>query len=465
VTGFTYQGGPGNEDEFTVGDAGVDMLSEISVGSSYFHVLPGFYASGRAYTPDAENYGLGTRARQHDEDRIIICGVWAYDDERDKTLEWVLKDISAKAGVLDWDLKKSIDLTVTPPSTVQPLWLDDAQRDFDLTVTLPEAAGTGDSFVLLARATSKLAATPVDGNLTDFAAVKLTYSYDGAGWTVSLHQTSDGEDAVNRDDWVLVDEFSVGSSAGGKRLRFVGHETFFSIYVNDDRLRTFHTGRIYDLGTDGFSLSLKVSGYIGIWRTGATADWTDTEITQPELWTWTDAVILDQRMNAVAGLERAIRDRRVKFFGTPAGALRISTFDSRDTLPAIGDLLYSDGSSPTDGIPTHIRVAGAEISEYIDHVAAAEYGLIFALAQAESLEEEEAYIEAQRLIEDAVSQSGARAQAAAAQLDWEVEDEVPVSYVPADGGPTVDDNYIVDSARLSFRPGDMVMQATIRKAP
>jgi len=474
VTNFYYQAGPSSEDEFKVADATLAELQELAVGDSEFHVLPGFCCASRGNAPEAEVYGLGVLARQHDEDRIIIKGVWAYDDERDKSLEWVLKDISAKAGILDWDVEKSIDLTVTPPCTVQPLWLTDIdgadvyQRDFDLIVTLPNvAASPFDSFMLIARATSKLASTPVDGNLTDFAAVKLTYSWNGSYWTVSLHQTSDDADAANRDDWVLIDTFDIQDAAGGKRLRFVGHENFFSVYINDYLLRTFHTGPIYGYDTDGYSESLEGPGYIGIWRgwcaEGAT-NWNNTTITQPELWAWTDAVILDQRMNAVAGLQRVIRDRRIKFFGTAAGALKISTFDSRDTLPTIGDLLYSDGSSPTDRVPTHIRVVGAEISEYIDHSAAAEYGLLFALAQAESLEEEEAYIEAQRIVDDAVSQAFARQQTAAAQLDWETEDKIPVSYVPFDGGLTVDDDYIVDSVRLSFKPGDMTMQATVRKA-
>jgi len=457
---------------FTIGDALQSTYDEIISGKSFFHVLPSFDLKNggahRANVIDAETHPLGVIARQHNEDRIIINGVWAYDDESDKSLEWVLKDIAAKAGVQDFDTNKSIDLTVTPPSSSQPLWLTDingadvSQRDFDLTITLLEAAGSGDSFVLIARASSKLAAAPDDGNLTDFSAVKITYAYDGSVWTVSLHQT--GIAGSNEDDWVKVDEYDIGS-ASGKRLRIVGRENFFSIYVNDYRLRTFHAGPIYGYDTDGYCNAIDGPGFIGIWRTGSTADWTDTEIEQPELWAWTDAVILDQRMNAVAGLQRVIRDRRVKFFGTASGALRISTFDSRDELPTIGNLLYSDGSSPTDRIPTHIRVVGAEISEYIDHDAAADYGLTFALAQAESLEEEEAYIEAQRIVDDAVSQAFARRQTAAAQLDWETEDQVPVSYVPFDGGPTVDDDYIVDSVRLSFRPGDMTMQATVRKAP
>ena len=168
-------------------------------------------------------------------------------------------------------------------------------------------------------------------------------------------------------------------------------------------------------------------------------------------------------MSVTAGFGRAIRDRHIKFFGKANGALKISAFDARDELPAgTGELTHQDSTGPTDRIPTHIRVSGEEESEYIAHTAAALYGLVYTLAQCPSLDEEEAYVEARRIVAEALSYSGARQPSAAAQLDWETEDLVPFQYAPADGGAAIDSEFIVDSISFGYQPGQLDMRATLR---
>lgn len=538
------------------------MEDNMSGAYAYFHVLPGFHVKNqgggrRGNSPSAKAYPLGTIVRQHADDLIRIRGVWAYDDEFDKSLECILRDIATKAGVLDFDVGTSIDTSVAVPNAVTesgPAWLSGVeQRDFDLTITLPSVLSAGQAIGIIARSTSN--STLHSGgvwDLTNVAAIAAGYGLSGDGTPyISTAQTS--QSGANEADWVTARIEYLDASVVGKRLRFVGHENFVAIYLNDMWLRTFHFGPIYGYDTDGYDNTVEGPGYIGLYGVGTSPIVT---VTQPELYAWTDGIILDQRMNAVAGLKRAIRDRRVKFFSKADGSLKISLFDTRDkpqqeldseqgnlsygihdtlvddaqdfgdwetltgdaayrvtvvntdettnwayigeamaesmmpyqdiartttgwngTNPAgktpasyiieaavtTSDQIYQDEAGPTDRILTHIRVSGEEEAEYIDHVSAAEYGLLFALAQCPSLDEEEAYAEARRIVEDTVSQAGARRSTMVAQLNWEVEDEISVCYVPADGGPTIDADYIVDTMNLRFRPGDLQMNAMLRK--
>jgi hypothetical protein len=292
--------------------------------------------------------------------------------------------------------------------------------------------------------------------------VVILYGQDGSGnRELLLYQT--GTEGSNEDDWVLRDHLELDSSMLGKRLRFVAQRNFFTVYVNDAYAGTMHAGAILGQDTDGYSTAVEGAGYVGIYRTGTTASFVNTTVTQPELYTWTDAKILDQKMDAVAGLVRVIGDKRIKFQSTQDGQLKISAYTSRDDLGSIGDLIYQDSTQPTDFIPTHIRAVGEEISEYIDHSAAEKYGLLFSTANTPELDEEAAYAESARLVKDAIAQAGARRMFAGGQLDWEPEDEVEVSYTPYDGGGTVSEDVIVDAVSWRYKPGDLAMNATARE--
>lgn len=469
----TNSSNAGGKDTFTIAICEEEAKALID-GETKFMLLPGVKSWRPGYwgMGDQLARASGVLARQHHEPGIWIRRVLACDDDFDKDLEWVLKDIAAKAGVLDFTVANSISETFTPPDVaVAPRWLDDIasvdvrQRDFDITITVPSTPLANDYIAVLARALTELAVAPIDGNLGNWSAVKITYGRDASLHPYMRLEQTNGEGASNSDAWLEVDKIILNDAlALGKRIRFVGRENFFTVYVNDCFAATMHAGATFGKATDGYSEDLDGRGYIGVFC-GGSPSWANTTAVQNELWAWTDGIILDQRMNAIAGLERTIRDRRVRFQGTSTGALKISTYQTRDDVGTIGDHVYKDTAGPTDHVATHVRVVSEEISEYIDHASAALYGLVFSLAQCPSLDEEEAYVEAQRLTDDAVSLAGARQAATAARLEWEPEDELDIAYTPADGGPTVSDDFIVLSTKLSYQPGDLSMAATIRKKP
>jgi hypothetical protein len=261
---------------------------------------------------------------------------------------------------MDFETAYSVDETPfsdddTPAAAV---WFEDENgdslyaRDFDLTFTLPNQIEDGDSLVVIA-GDSQLSAAPTNGNLTSFAGCKITYLRSGTSWYVQFHQTTADAGSSTKADWVKIDEvafnLSVDDTAGGKRVRIVGYDDFFSVYINNRWIRTFHLGPVFDDPDDGYDSTMEdAPRYVGVYRGGSSADWTGITVTQPELWTWTDGIILDQRMNAIAGMMRAIRDRRVSLLPRPDGALKISQFKTRSTLDSLGDQIYEESDNPTD---------------------------------------------------------------------------------------------------------------------
>jgi hypothetical protein len=526
--------------------------SKVEV-DDYFKLVPGFYLPGRGDSEEATSHGTGTIMRQHYEPYIRIREVQAYDDDFDKTLEWVLEDMASKAGMLDFDTGKSIDLTTTPSlqSSANINWLASVyQKDFDITVDLGTKPGTNQLIRLIVRSPAQTSIDIGAADVSSLSCILLSYGKIGADVWTQLAQTN------LQGNFKVIDTKTYDATALGTKVRFIGKDNFFTIIVDGRYLRTMHAGPIYGNDDDGWNTTHGEAGYIGLVQQGAT--WSDLPVTQPELWAWTDGIILAQRMSVTSGMQRAIRDRHIKFFGKADGTLRISTFDTRDeplksvdsnqgylsyltsphrlrdeeqvftdweaqegwaqfkivvtnsdsteswaylgtALPDLydsihafqetslttagwngtdpsgktpvsylidqvstGDLTFQDSTGPTDRIPTHIRVSGEEESEYIAHTAAALYGLVYALAQCPSLDEEEAYAEAQRIVTEALSYSGARQPSAGAALNWETEDLVAFQYIPADGGATIDREFIVDNIGFGYQPGQLDMRATLR---
>lgn len=441
-----------------------DIL-EAPYGESYIMPIPGFQVSRDRISGVPQNHPHNSIARSHYNDEIRIRGVWAYDGEFDKTLEWTLCDMAAKAGVLDFDVADSVyETAVSCPNFVSssgPTWLqkngaDLYQRDFDLTITLPSNLVAGQALCLLLRASSTGA--KFNSNVWAMGAtagVVLSYFVDATGPFLELQQTRSDSGTI-----ATVDQVRLDNSMIGKRVRVVGFENHIAVYVDDCWAYTFHFDPTFPAYDDGYDEMLDGAGYVGLFAYGTTFDVT---VEQPELWAWTDGKILDQRQCAVDGMQNAIGDRRVKYRGNADGSLKISTFDDRDDLGIVSDLIYRDTASPSDSITTHVRAVGEEIAEYVDHDRAALYGLTFGVVNTPSLDEEEAYAEAQRIVDDAISIIGGRNLEAAAQLDWETEDEIEVDYDPVDGGPTITGMYIVDDTSFQFEPGDLVMTASLRE--
>jgi hypothetical protein len=329
--------------------------------------------------------------------------------------------------------------------------------------------------------------------MSGISALALNYKNQAGTPKLELYQTN-----TDTSSWVKVDEAVLDSSMLGKTVRVVAHERFVTVYINGAQAQTLACGPIYGSTTDGWESALLKAGYACI-RTGD-HDPDNIHVTQPQLWALKDSTILDSRNSALAGLKRAIEDRRIKFISTiryvtDGGGNReampvlrfgyaslkfedwelsgwehwLGTFsDHREgdaEFPAGGTHLaiYEDGITQTDRIPTHVRIIGAEICDYIDHEAAQRYGLNFVAYHCPSLEEEEAYKEAQRMVRDAVSQAGSRQPTSSAQLHWEPEDALEMRYTPHDGGPEVYSNYIVHSVQMSFKRAELVAKADLRE--
>jgi len=445
-------------------------------------IYPGFYLPGRASPHETETaHGKGTIIRQHWNPVIMVEGVWAYDDETDKTLEWAIEEIAAKAGVLDFDTEYSINEASVSTQASIPYWLTDVfsddvyQKDFDITVTLPTVPESqGDFLTLLCRANTKFgSATTGDVSSLSALAVNLGLRAGITSPVLELQQTS-----TNTSGWIMVDRIEIPGDNIGNTVRFVGREKFITVYSNGCKLGTLHTEEIFGVDADGYAETFTQPGYIAVQSYGSYTPVVD--VTQPELWEWTDAITLDSRQNAINGLDSAIRDRRVRFVGTldtdtGQPMLRFSNMALRYTTATLSNFsqwlgtitdhqsgdanypaggahvsIYRDQTAETDRIPTHIRVEGYETGDYIDDNSARRYGLMFQSHHVPSLDEEAAYTEASYIVKDAIAHSGSRKPTAAAQLDWEPEDALLLDYTTYDDGEEVSDYYIVDSVSFSF---------------
>ena len=464
-------------DKLFIDDCSLDEFGERTWKDGEFPtitVYPGFYLPGRASKNNpAESHGKGTKIRQHWSPTLTIEGVWATDGESDKNLEWTMKDIATRAGVLDFDTEYSINTSGSlPVSPANPTWLDGVlgddvqQRDCDLTIELGSAVGSDQGVEIYARMSSE--GDP--DSPSSLVGIRLVYYNDASsGPYVKAYQTNSST------GWVLVDSHYLDSSVAGSTIRLVARERFFTFYVDGHQCPSLTIGPAYGYDSDGWSSDLDSAGYLGVRCLGSAISAT---ITQPELWAWTDAVVVDTRQNAIGGLERALRERRIKFVPTigssdepvlrisymalPYTTSNITTFDhwlgtitdhqSGDAdYPAGGThvSIYRDETGETDRIPSHIRVIGSEVSEYVDHNSARRYGLLFMSQQCPHLEEEEAYQEAARIVRDAISHSGARRPTTAAQLHWESEDALLLDYTTYDG-QEVSGYFIVDSVTLNY---------------
>lgn len=466
------EGSAGSGDKMQVEDVNPEDFATFDVwhhDSGHFPsswILPGFYLPGRAHPQEPKTaHAKGTKIRQHWNPVLYIEGVWATDGESDKSLEWTMKDIATRAGVLDFDTGYTINGGFAHIGTT-PVWLTDVfgdyvfQRDFDITISLTSTVSSGEYMDIYCRMQSR---DNSPGGLV------LRYGVTANNAYISAYQ-GDADSGA----WRLVDKYEVDSSVVGSEVRLVARERFFTFYIDGHQCPTLTVGPVYGLSSDGWSDDSETAGYMGYYS----SEKTSALISQSELWAWTDAIVVDTRQNAIGGLGKALRDRRIKFVPTigPSGepVLRISymalpyttsnitTFDhwlGTITDHQSGDAgfpsggahvsIYRDETGETDRIPSHVRVVGSEVSEYVDHNSARRYGLLFMSHQCPHLEEEEAYQEAARIVRDAISHSGARRPTTAAQLHWEPEDALLLDYTTYDGRD-VSDYFIVDSVMLNY---------------
>jgi len=208
-----------------------------------------------------------------------------------------------------------------------------------------------------------------------------------------------------------------------------------------------------------FSPDLLKYSRVGFGFTQSGASFT---VKQDELWTPVDATLSSQGSNAFQASDLVISDAHVRILSDQTLAVRISLFDTHDDAGTLPDVIFSDRQQLTDALPTHIRATGEEIGEYFDHAGMALYGVSFMARTVESLDEEEAFREARRTVQDIIGINQGRTEHIAALLHLEPEDEVTVDYVSADG-QTVLGDYIVNNIQMSHTRPAMEMIVSLRK--
>lgn len=380
-------------------------------------------------------------------DLVNVC---SFDIESDKSIDWIIKDIAAKAGILDFsnsendsDTRKSISETVEATT----VWLDDELPDFDLRFDLANAPSNTDVTTLYFGCDTK------DTSPTIGAKLEITASTSTL--TIDLYHTANGT-------WTKIktDTFNYVS---GQTYRIVKRGRSIAFYVEDRLAFTGMLRSIFGLSTDNYNSFVESGGYVGI----------DTDVSGSHtLWMYdlfalvgsddSAGIIADQGNPAFKAIQSVIKDVRIKVLPTAEGHLKIDRFETRSDLGTVPDLVLGFSQQPTNRIPTHIRVIGAEIGEYFDHARAAEYGIIFHTIQAEALDEDESYDEAARVVLDALSYSNGIDTTLGAQLDWEVEDKVTFNMTTYDG-EIVSMNGIVDSINTNFGLASLELNAKIRK--
>lgn len=395
----------------------------LSVGESKYCILPGFYVTVDGVERNVSAgayYNPGERILQHFNDKIHLCEVQMYDLELDKSMDWALKDVAVKAGILDF--------AGATASDDSDLVIDEVLSDVAYEV-LPTLYNDFSVYCVLH--------TP--------NTIRFTLSSDGVDSEFSSNQAGVAPLTV-MSDVIPLDFFSAPEIVTANYIFVTLVDGFLSMWSDNRLVFTVKLVDPYKLNTVG-NIYIRAM---------------EMDIAQYELYRLIDGIIADQGMAAFDAAMRVIRDARVKLLPTSAGGIKISSFKQHPDLGTVPDVIYALQEQFSDRIPTHIRAVGAEIAEYFDHTQAAKYGILFHTLNIESLGEEESYREAIDTVRDALSYSEGILQHVAAQLEYEVEDQLEVQVETYDGR-TFNQTYIIDSIERTFGPATLEMTARCRR--
>jgi hypothetical protein len=366
-----------------------------------------------------------------------------------KSIDWVLKDIAYKAGVMYFS-----GSTASCSDDTQSIVYENA-------VGNQWALGKNDNSIIT-----------VDIEDADFGDEAIDYLYvilyahdmpafDDSTYTMSATLTRELTNSfINFAVQGIVFNTIPVDLTGGKRVTLIKTKNIFAIWLEDRFIGGYALRSTFGLETDGYISSLEDNSYLTV-NASSSVGATFT-VHKHELGNIANDIYAEQGSNALSAMGKVIRDARIKVIPNSTGGLKISKFTTHDDAGTIPDVVYTDAMGETDRIPTHVRITGEEISEYIDHAAAALYGLQFQSAQAEALDEEEAYLEAGRIVNDGISNSESRNQRAGAQLHHEVEDRVLVS-VTKITGETVLKDCVVSAMEITYTPGALEVREYLRK--
>ena len=408
---------------FINNSANYERIDLESAKTHYIH-LPGFQVLRNGYQRHlwpGKYYNPGERILQHFNDVIHLCEVQMYDLELDKSMDWALKDVAIKAGILDF--------AGAIASDDSDLILDDSLSDISYE-TIPDMYND----------------FTVQCTLHTASNLYFTLSDNGTDPTFGVIQP--GDSLTVSDAILALVLLSIPSGVAITNCTITLNNGFLSLWSEERLVFTIKLSNPYGVSTGG---STKV--YL---RASA------MDISQYELYRLIDGIIADQGMAAFDAAMRVIRDARIKLLPTPAGGLKLSGFKQHPDLGTVPDVVYSLQEQFSDRIPTHIRAIGAEIAEYFDHTNAAKYGILFHTLNIESLGEEESYREAIDTVRDALSYSEGILQHVAAQLEYEVEDQLLLNVKTYDNR-VFNQTYIIESIERTFGPAQLEMVARCRR--
>ena len=433
-------------------------VSSTPVVGDHVVVGPGFEVSRETpygYTPGMPAYRYGWEALG-----VRLFSFSAFDTKRDNTLDYLLKDIASKAGVLDFaggtseypdDTGLGIDYVFYAHEDETHLITTKLMGNVLIVIDLIEDLTFADDGI-----TTIIFGTDTYWEVPEFLpASKVTITGDGGDYTVDFYYRAS---TTPTGVWRLMKR-QIVDIEGGKRLTVSKVGNSICLWLEDKMLAacTFRS-----LGIEYEYNEAEVAMKSGLLLLNVLSGLTAYTVQQPELHTIIDGIYVNQGANTQSGFSTAIKDMRVKMLPTSAGVLRISSFVDHEDAGEIPDVVYTDSISNTDRIPTHVRVTGAEISEYIDHAAAAEYGVSFFGANTPNLYEEEAYQEAQRIVDDAISFAGGRQIAIGAQLQYEPEDRVALSYESVNG-EIIDEDCVITSVSIDFGEAKLESRLVLRR--
>jgi hypothetical protein len=425
----------------------------VVVGPGFGTLYGPMYSHQRGAT--AYRYGWGGHG-------VRLYAFQAFDLERDKSVDWLLKDIASKAGLLKFQgsmASVSLDTGYVQEHTniaeATWNWLDDKYGDFELLIELNGSNMWEDElsnvYVVLGSDAKSYLDTPqmfilIQTTGTDGESNRVWFYYRNTDTTSSTYSVMKSTESHYR---------------GGKNITVSKQKNFVSVWMEDK----FIGGCAYRGATgtddDEYDSTLEDSGYVGTYVTYPNAVIT-YDVRIRELHNIIDGIYVNQGAKPQSGFTAVIRDARVKMIPTSTGALKISKFETRDNLGTFPDLILTDSTNIKDNIPTHVRVTGAEISEFMDHANMAEYGVLFHSRRAPSLYEESAYREASKMVNDAISYTTQRQIRSGAQLQMEVEDRLQVSYTSLEG-LVVSEDCVIHAITIDFGEAGLEAVMDVRK--
>ena len=382
----------------------------------------------------------GSKAFLDYDDEIQVNGFWVYDFSVDNSIERLIQRMATYTGILGYRFSDaysnaSVALTAGLGVWGAGTWLSGPdQRDFDLTFTMPALADNQELGVMF-RADQK--------NWAAFTGLTLGILKSGGAHYLKLY--SGGVDT-------LLEKFPVMQNPASNALvRVVVSDEFVAVYFDGVLAGSFHNN----------SFQSQAQNYIGFNVYNANLTVTDVRI--PELYEWKDGVNVDIKAAGMGVIGNIVGDRPVQFFGDAEGKLRVSLFTAHDALGSYGAELYVDDSMASSAeVVTHVRIECEDIAEYIDPEANI-YGYRMASLSTPGLTIAQAYAEAQRVVKRAKEAANQRSIAAGAQLHWEPEDTLTVSYTASATGQVVSENVVLTDLTYSYSPANLEMKAGARK--